>query len=58
METPARRQYLQLKRRYPDAILFYRLGDFYEMFDADAELAARELDIVLTSREFGPGQRT
>ncbi len=48
--TPVRRQYLQLKRQHPDAILFFRLGDFYETFDQDAEIAARELDLVLTSR--------
>jgi DNA mismatch repair protein MutS len=55
--TPIRRQYLQLKSQYPDSILFFRLGDFYETFDADAELAARELDLVLTSRPVGKGQR-
>jgi DNA mismatch repair protein MutS len=48
--TPIRRQYLELKRKYPDCILFFRLGDFFETFDADAELVARELDVVLTSR--------
>lgn len=49
--TPARRQYLDIKRQFPDAIVMFRLGDFYEMFDEDAEIAARELDIVLTSRK-------
>jgi DNA mismatch repair protein MutS len=49
--TPVRRQYLQIKRQYPDAILFFRLGDFYETFDQDAETTARELDIVLMSRK-------
>jgi DNA mismatch repair protein MutS len=48
--TPVRRQYLQIKRQHPDAIVFFRLGDFYETFDEDAETAARELDLVLTSR--------
>ncbi|MBU1878778.1 MAG: DNA mismatch repair protein MutS, partial [Chloroflexi bacterium] len=57
MSTPVRRQYLQIKRQYPDAILFFRLGDFYETFDEDAKLAARELDIVLTSRNIGTNQR-
>ncbi len=52
-----RRQYLALKRRYPDAILFFRLGDFYETFDADAQLTARVLHLTLTSREVGKGQR-
>ena len=55
--TPIRRQYLDLKRRHPDAILFFRLGDFYETFDEDAELVARELDIVLTSKPMGKGLR-
>ena len=55
--TPIRRQYLQLKSQHPDSILFFRLGDFYETFDADAELIARELDLTLTSRPIGKGQR-
>ncbi len=57
MTTPIRRQYLDLKRRHSDAILFFRLGDFYETFDDDAELVARELDIVLTSKPMGKGLR-
>ncbi len=48
--TPLRQQYLDLKAQYPDAILFFRLGDFYETFDEDAEIASRELDLTLTSR--------
>jgi DNA mismatch repair protein MutS len=48
--TPMMQQYLQIKERYRDAILFFRLGDFYEMFFEDAETAARILDIALTSR--------
>jgi len=55
--TPIRKQYLEIKRQYPDAILFFRLGDFYETFDQDAEIAARELDIVLTSRNVAKGVR-
>ncbi|MCS6963501.1 DNA mismatch repair protein MutS [Thermoflexus sp.] len=55
--TPIRRQYLELKRQYPDAVLFFRLGDFYEAFDEDAEVVARELDLMLTSRPVGKGQR-
>jgi DNA mismatch repair protein MutS len=47
------RQYLQAKSEYPDAILFFRMGDFYEMFFEDAEIASRELDIALTSRDKG-----
>ena len=55
--TPIRRQYLEIKRDYPGTILFFRLGDFYETFDEDAEITARELDIMLTSRPIGKGQR-
>ena len=44
------KQYLSIKDQYPDAILFYRMGDFYEMFFEDAQLAARVLEITLTSR--------
>ncbi len=55
--TPMRRQYLQIKRQHPDAVLFFRLGDFYEAFDQDAEIAARELDLVLTSRPVSKGTR-
>jgi DNA mismatch repair protein MutS len=55
--TPLRRQYLRVKQKYPEAIVFFRLGDFYETFDEDAKVASRELDVVLTSREMGKGQR-
>jgi DNA mismatch repair protein MutS len=55
--TPIRRQYLRIKQSYPEAIVFFRLGDFYETFDEDARLASRELEITLTSREMGKGQR-
>jgi DNA mismatch repair protein MutS len=55
--SPIRKQYLEIKRQYPGAILFFRLGDFYETFDQDAETAARELDIVLTSRNVAKGVR-
>ncbi len=48
--TPVMQQYLEIKQRYPDAILFFRLGDFYEMFFEDAERASQILDIALTSR--------
>lgn len=48
--TPMARQYREIKAAHKDSILFYRLGDFYEMFYEDAELAARELDLVLTGR--------
>jgi DNA mismatch repair protein MutS len=48
--TPVMRQYQELKAEHPDTILFFRIGDFYETFNSDAELVSRELDIVLTSR--------
>ena len=49
--TPMQRQYQQIKEQNKDCILFFRLGDFYEMFNEDAKLAARELDLTLTSRD-------
>ncbi len=58
MVTPVRRQYLDLKARYPDAILLFRLGDFYETFDEDAKLVAAELEIALTSKPMGGGLRS
>ena len=53
-QTPMMRQYMRFKADYPDTVLFFHLGDFYETFFDDAELAARELDIVLTSRNGHP----
>ncbi|MCB2202858.1 DNA mismatch repair protein MutS [bacterium] len=55
--TPLRQQYLDIKRQHADAIVFFRLGDFYETFDEDAKTASRELDIVLTSRPVSKGVR-
>ena len=55
--TPLRQQYLKIKKEYPDAIVFFRLGDFYETFDEDAEKTAEALDIVLTSRPVAKGLR-
>ena len=55
--SPLREQYLRIKSDYPDCLLFFRLGDFYETFDGDAEIVARELDIVLTGRSFRKGTR-
>ena len=55
--TPIRKQYLEIKKQHPDAILFFRLGDFYETFDKDAETTSKILDIVLTSRNVAKGQR-
>ena len=51
--TPMIKQYLQIKSQYPDSILFFRMGDFYEMFFEDARVGSRELDIALTSRDKG-----
>ena len=53
LETPMMRQYLAIKAKHPDSILFYRMGDFYEMFLRDAELAAPLLEIALTTRDRG-----
>jgi DNA mismatch repair protein MutS len=55
--TPIRRQYLRIKKQYPNAIVLFRLGDFYETFDEDARITSRELEIVLTSREMGKGNK-
>jgi DNA mismatch repair protein MutS len=55
--TPVRKQYLETKSLHPDCLLLFRLGDFYETFDEDAETISRELDIVLTSRPVGKGVR-
>ena len=52
--TPMMKQYLEIKKDYPDSILFFRLGDFYEMFDDDARTASSELDLTLTSRDKDP----
>lgn len=54
--TPMMRQYLAIKAEYPDMLLFYRMGDFYELFHADAERAAKLLDITLTARSKSSGQ--
>ncbi len=55
MSTPLRRQYLEIKRRYPGMILLFQIGDFYETFDEDAQVLARELGVVLTRKWFGKG---
>ena len=55
--TPMMQQYMSIKQQYPEAILFYRLGDFYEMFFEDALLASRELELTLTGRECGLAER-
>jgi DNA mismatch repair protein MutS len=55
--TPMMQQYVQIKERNKDCILFFRLGDFYEMFFEDAEIASRELELVLTGRDCGLEER-
>src|SRR6476660_726255 len=55
--TPMMQQYLRIKAQHPDMLLFYRMGDFYELFFADAERAARLLDITLTTRGASAGER-
>jgi DNA mismatch repair protein MutS len=57
MSTPMRQQYLEIKSQYPDTLLLFRLGDFYETFDDDAKVVAQVCDIVLTSRPVGNDQR-
>ena len=54
--TPAWKQYLSIKEDYIDSILLYRMGDFYEAFDNDAEILSSQLQITLTKKEFGKGQ--
>ncbi|MGE0887079.1 MAG: DNA mismatch repair protein MutS [Blastocatellales bacterium] len=56
MTTPLRRQYLEIKNRYPGMILMFQIGDFYETFDEDAQVVARELGVALTRKWFGKGQ--
>lgn len=55
--TPMMQQYLSVKAQYPDTILFYRLGDFYEMFFEDAKLASKELELTLTGRDCGEAEK-
>lgn len=55
--TPMMRHYLDMKEQYKDCILFYRLGDFYEMFFDDACTASRELEITLTGKDCGQEER-
>ena len=57
MTTPARVQYLKIKEKYQDEILFFRMGDFYETFDNDAKILSKELQIALTSKEMGKGNK-
>ena len=52
--TPMMKQYLEIKKANPGSILFFRLGDFYEMFDEDARVASKELDLTLTTLDKDP----
>ena len=58
--TPMKKQYIRIKQQHPDCLLFFRLGDFYEMFDEDAKVAAEELNLTLTTRDRNkpPEERT
>lgn len=55
--TPMMKQYMEVKKQYEDCIIFYRLGDFYEMFFDDAKVASKILDLALTKRECGDGEK-
>lgn len=55
--SPMMQQYLEIKEQHRDKILFFRLGDFYEMFFDDAKLASRELELTLTGRDCGLEER-
>ena len=55
--SPMMQQYLATKEQYKDCLLFYRLGDFYEMFFEDAKTVSRELELVLTGRDCGQEER-
>ena len=55
--TPMMKQYLEIREQYKDCILFYRLGDFYELFFDQAELCSRELELTLTGKDCGLDKR-
>ena len=55
--SPMMQQYMAFKEQYQDALLFFRLGDFYEMFFEDAKTGSRELELTLTGRDCGDGER-
>ena len=57
MLSPMMKHYLEMKEKYPDTILFYRLGDFYEMFFEDAEIVSKELELTLTGKDCGLEKR-
>ena len=55
--SPMMQQYLTIKQKYENCLLFYRVGDFYEMFFDDAKLASKELELVLTGKDCGLAER-
>ena len=55
--TPMMQKYLETKKEYPGCILFYRLGDFYEMFFEDAKIVSKELELTLTGKSCGKEER-
>ena len=55
--SPMMKQYFEVKEKYPNTLLFFRLGDFYEMFFNDAKIASRELELTLTGRDCGEEER-
>ena len=55
--SPMMKQYFEIKQQNPDTLLFFRLGDFYELFYEDAKIASRELDLTLTGRDCGQDER-
>ena len=55
--TPMMKQYMAIKKQYKDCLVFFRLGDFYEMFFEDAKTASRELEITLTQRDCGMSEK-
>ena len=57
MTTPLRQQYLQIKKQFPDTIVFFRLGDFYESFDEDAKIVSLVCNIMLTGSDMGISNR-
>ena len=56
--SPGRRQYLKFKAKYADSLLLFRMGDFYECFDEDAHTLSKILDVALTARDVGGGQKS
>ena len=55
--SPMMQKYFEMKEQYPDSIMFFRVGDFYEMFFEDAETASKALDLVLTGKDCGLNER-